>query len=160
VKPWKVIFAVLVIFAAGGVTGGLLVRTLDHRHDATPAPPHPAIAAHATPASYQGFVRVEFLRRMERELDLTTGERERIDQVLKESQERTKQLMEPVAPQLRAEVQRAKDEFRDLLTPAQRARFDELLKQQQQRFREPHRPGGSRPHSPELLPTNAAIPSP
>ncbi len=158
-KPLRVILATVVIFAAGVVTGGLLVRSLDHEQNVTMPPARPSVTPRPVPASYQGFVRVEFLRRMERELELTPGQRERVDAVLKESQERTKKLMEPVAPQLREEVQRTKQEFRDLLTPAQCARFDELVRQQQ-RGHEPHRPGAPRPHPPELLPTNATVTGP
>jgi len=67
---------------------------------------------------------------MQKELDLTADQRQRVDKLLKESQERTKKLMEPISPSLRAEVQRTKEEFREILTPEQRIRFDELVKQQ------------------------------
>ena len=40
--------------------------------------------------------------------------------------------------QMHEELQRAKAEFRQALTPAQQVRFDELLKQQH-RFKEQHR---------------------
>jgi hypothetical protein len=83
-------------------------------------------------------MRLEFLRRMQRELELTAGQREQMDRILKQSQERTRKLMEPVAPQLHQELQRAKAEFREALTSAQQARFDELVKQQQ-RFNDQHR---------------------
>jgi Spy/CpxP family protein refolding chaperone len=90
---------------------------------------------------------------MQKELDLTADQRQRIDKLLKESQERTKKLMEPVAPSLRAEVQRTKEEFRDVLTTEQRARFDELLKQQQ---RAQKRPQQQHERPPIEAPTNVA----
>ncbi len=84
-------------------------------------------------------MRLEFLRRIQRELDLSAEQQERIDKVLKQSQERTRKIMEPVVPQLPQELQRAKAEFREVLTPDQQGRFDELLKLQ--RFKE-HRSSG------------------
>jgi Spy/CpxP family protein refolding chaperone len=90
-----------------------------------------------------GGQRYEFLRRATRDLELTPAQRAQVDRVLKEAQERSRRIMEPVGPQLREELQRTKEQFRDLLTPQQRARFDEVLKQQQQRprdQRDPRRP--------------------
>ena len=75
-------------------------------------------------------MRFEFLRRVQRDLDLTPEQRERIDKLLRESQERTREIMEPVAPQFHAEVQRAKEEFRAVLTPVQQQRFDDLVRLQ------------------------------
>lgn len=132
-NSWKVILATMVIFGTGVVTGGLLVRYSDQAR--APRPAHSTPAVRTTAA---GGTRLDFLRRMQRELDLTPDQRERVDHILKESQERTKKLMEPLAPELREEMQRAKEEFRNALTPQQRARFDELLKQQQHP-REPRR---------------------
>jgi len=62
---------------------------------------------------------------------------------MKESQERTREIMEPVAPDLRAELQRTKEEFQQVLTPEQRTRFEELMKKQQ-RPHEPHHTNGPR----------------
>jgi Spy/CpxP family protein refolding chaperone len=89
-------------------------------------------------------MRIDLLRRMERELDLTTEQRERVDRIIKESQERTRHIMEPVAPQMRDELQRTRERFRAVLTPQQQARFDELSKQPP-RPRDQRRPGGRPP---------------
>jgi hypothetical protein len=99
-------------------------------------------------------MRLEFLRRMQRDLDLTGEQREHVDRVLGQSQERTRKIMEPVAPQLRQELQRAKAEFRDALTPAQQDRFDQLLKQQQ-RFKEHHPSGRPEPSLTKAPVTNS-----
>jgi len=131
VNTWKVILATVVIFVAGVVTGGLVVR-----HSAqAPAPvrPHDAGAARLAPPYSAGGLRLEFLRRAERELRLNPDQREHIDKILQASQERTRKLMEPVAPELRAELERTKDEFLEVLTPEQRTRFEVLVKKQQQR---------------------------
>jgi len=122
VNAWKVILATIVIFAAGAFTGAVVMR-------------------HADPGRFgAGGMRMEFLRRMERDLDLTPEQRERVDKILKEGQEHTRKAMEPVAPAVHAELQRTKDEFRSVLTPAQQARFDELLRRPP-RGREGHRGG-------------------
>jgi DNA-binding protein H-NS len=134
VNSWKVILATMVIFGTGVVTGGLLVRHAgpirDHRQ------PRPANTVHTAQPSPAGLMRIDFLRRMERELDLAPDQREPIDKILKEGQERTKKIMETVEPRRREEFKRTIEEFRAVLTPEQLKRFDETVKQQQQRARE------------------------
>ncbi|PWU20920.1 MAG: hypothetical protein C5B50_02905 [Verrucomicrobia bacterium] len=124
-NTWKVILATMLIFGTGVVTGGLLVEhsvcLRDHRLQ------HPTSLHPAQPAS-PGGSRGEFLRRIEGELDLAPDQRERIDQILKESQERTRKF---IAPRIREETQKTREQFREVLTAEQRVRFDELLKQQQ-----------------------------
>jgi Spy/CpxP family protein refolding chaperone len=133
----------MVIFGTGVVTGGLLVRHAErggNRHSlrvggvVRPAEPSP------------GVLRIEFLRRMERELDLTAEQRDPIDRILKDGQERMKKLMETVEPRRREEFKKTVEEFRAVLTPEQRQRFDALLKQQQQRAREQRKAAPLRDH--------------
>jgi len=155
VNTWKVILATMVIFGAGVVTGGLLVK-----HTSSPShPPRQATSRPMPPMSPSGL-KMEVLRRVERELDLTPEQRAQVDRVISASQERTKKLMEPIAPQIRAELQETKEAVRAVLTPEQRIRFDELLKQQQRPHDQKH-PGG---HTNEkAIPTtfsNAPSPSP
>jgi Spy/CpxP family protein refolding chaperone len=133
VNSWKVILATMVIFGTGVVTGGLLVRHADHGRDRRPQ--HATGVRQAQP-NVAGVMRIEFLRRMERELDLTPAQREPIDKVLQEGQERMKKLMDTVEPRRREEFKKTMDEFRAVLTPEQQKRFDDLVKQQQQRARE------------------------
>ena len=131
---WKVILATMVIFGTGVVTGGLLVN----RSDTMRGPrQHPPNAQRPSVPYSPGGMRVELLKRMSRELDLTPGQHEKIDHLLKESQERTRKLMEPIAPQLREEMERTREEFRRALTPEQQIRFDESLRQQQQKGQRP-----------------------
>lgn len=130
-NTWKVILATLVIFVSGLVTGSLLVW-----HSATVFPWHPVRGQNngrsGQPLS-PGVMRLEFLRRIQRDLNLTPEQRERIDKILKQSQERTRQIMEPILPQVRAEFQLTRVQFREVLTAEQQARFDELLKHPQHR---------------------------
>ncbi len=145
-NSWKVILATMVIFGTGVVTGGLLVRN-SQRSEFQP-PQRTNNPPRQFQPNYAGGVRVEFLRRAERELDLTPDQRERIDKIIAASQERTKKIMEPVTPLMREEIKRTKEEFREALTPEQRRRFDELLKQQQ-RPRDQHRPNVPRDRAPD-----------
>lgn len=127
----------MVIFGTGVVTGGLLVRQTILTKN-----PHAARSPRLQPTS-PGGMRMEFLRRVERELDLTPAQQQKIDKILSTSQERTKKIMEPVSPLLREEMQLTRENVRAALTPAQRARFDKLVKAQQ-RPREAKRGGKNR----------------
>jgi Spy/CpxP family protein refolding chaperone len=75
-------------------------------------------------------LRLDFLRRVQRDLNLTADQHEQVDKLLKESQERSRKIMEPVASQIRDELATTREEFRKILTPEQRERFDDLLKHQ------------------------------
>jgi hypothetical protein len=143
VNTWKVILATMVIFGAGVVTGGLLVRQTQRARLHQPA--NPPAMLRQLPLGTAGGMRLEFLRRLNRELELTQEQRERIDRILREGQERSRRLMEPVSPRLREEIQRTMEDFRAVLNRAQRERFEELLKQHQQRPREKQNPGADRP---------------
>jgi Spy/CpxP family protein refolding chaperone len=150
VNSWKVILATMVIFGAGVITGALVLQ-----FSSSPSPLQHQRSAHPGEAGSPGGMRLEFLRRMQRELNLTAEQRERVDKLLKQSQERTRKVMEPVTPQLHQELQRAKAEFREVLTSEQQTHFDELLKQQQ-RFREQHRwPNRSEPALTNTASTNS-----
>ncbi len=156
---WKVILATMVIFGTGVVTGGLLVRHVDHGRDHRPLRGG-SVARPGQPAS-PGVMRLEFLRRMERDLDLTPEQREPIDKVLKEGQDRMRKISETVEPRRREEVKRTIEEFRAVLTPEQQKRFDDLLKQQQQRAREQRKAGPARERPPNPLGgTNSASSTP
>ena len=145
-NSWKVILATMVIFGTGVVTGGLLVRNTDRGRINRPQPNQQMLRQVQTTST---GMRMDFLRRVQRDLDLTAEQRERIDRILKESQERSRKIMEPVSPLLRQELQQTKAAFREELTPEQRARFDELLKQQSQRPRDPKQSGPPRDRLPE-----------
>ena len=126
-NTWKVILVTMVIFGTGVVTGGLLVRNSERVRQ-----PHPEQKARVNRTGQSpGGMRLEFLRRAQRDLNLSPAQREQVDKILKESQERTRKVMEPVSPLLRQEVERARAEFTKVLTPEQKARFAEIMKQQQ-----------------------------
>ena len=146
----------MVIFGTGVVTGSLLVRHVEHGRDRHPQ--HSTSVAHPAPASSAGIMRIEFLRRMERELELTPAQRDPIDRILKDGQERMKKLMDTVEPRRREEFKKTVEEFRGVLTPEQRQRFDELVKQQQQRAREQRKAAPLRDH-PQQSPLSGNTPA-
>ena len=141
---WRLILATMVIFGTGVVTGGLLVR------HALPARPGRGLRVQANPrpTPTPGALKLDLLRRMQRELDLTPQQHDRIDHILSESQERAQHIMEPVKPLLAEELRRARQRFRDELTPEQRTRFDELVRQQQQHAHEGQRHAGQVQYAP------------
>jgi hypothetical protein len=145
-NTWKVVLATMLIFGTGVITGGLLVRHSDRVRPVRP-PARPTAPRNVQPPTPQ-VMRLEFLKRVERDLDLTPEQQQQADKLIKESQERSKKITEPVAPLLREELQRTREAFRALLTPEQRVRFEELLKHPQHP-RDPHRPGAT--NSPAAL---------
>jgi hypothetical protein len=138
----------MVIFGTGVVTGGLLVRYSETIR--SPKPGHVPGTFRAGQFPNAGVLRFEFLRQAGRDLDLTPDQRDRLDKIIKESQERAKRV---TAPFLREEVQRTKAAFREVLSPEQRTKFDELIKhqqqQQQQRAHEQRHPSASGDRPPE-----------
>jgi Spy/CpxP family protein refolding chaperone len=123
VNSWKVILATLIIYGAGVVTGGLLVSHVVQLKART-NPKQPTVQA-LTPWQVRNK---DLLHRMERELDLTLPQREHVEKIIIESQERTKAVWKPIVPQMNREMQNVREQIREELTPEQQKKFDELLK--------------------------------
>lgn len=107
--------------------------------------------------------RMEYLRRAQRELDLTPEQRVRVEGYVKESQETVRRIWEPVAPRARAEMNALRARIRDQLTPAQRERFDvNLVERGRKGGRKPERmtnsESGHRGPSPPQGPGRAPTP--
>ncbi len=148
-NTWKVILATLVIFAAGVVTGGLLVSHAERvkmrprtnwrpSQSESPRPTEPGaprenVRPSGMPAAVPQFLRREFLERLDREVKLTPEQRERIEQVIREGQDRNRQIWDRVSPELRKEISEARRQIQAVLRPDQRLRFDEMMKQRSQR---------------------------
>lgn len=122
---WKVILATLVIFASGVATG-LFVS--DQKPDIEPAAaPHVITPGSPPPASWQVYQK-DFVRRLNKEVVLSEEQRLRVDETLKESQERTKAIRDRIAPELKDEIKRVREQIRSQLSPEQQARFDQAMK--------------------------------
>lgn len=151
----------MVIFGAGVITGGLLVSRTSDARQARPSRPAGTnvpvrVMQNVTPAQMQ---RLEFLVRASRELELTADQRERIERILKDGQERTRQIWEGIAPDMRKEVQLVRERIRVELTPEQRRRFEELMRRP---LRPPNGPEDTLPRerlrqNPEFVPAPAPI---
>jgi hypothetical protein len=143
VNSWKVILATMVIFGAGVITGGLLVKNTTQTGSLPP--PHFARtnqpAVNVTPPQ---MLRLEFLLRAHNELQLTPGQHDRIEKIIREGQERSRKLWEGVAPEMRKELQQVHERIRAELSPKQRAQFEQMLKTP------PRQPGN--PDNPQMPP--------
>lgn len=149
---WKVICATLVIFVTGVVTGGLLVIYADHvsqksrgktarefsrlpanlqNPGAATNPRDPArLPNPANPGNRPRMgLNLDFLQRLDAEVRLTAGQRERIEQIINEGQQRNKETWDRVAPEIRRENAETQRRIRETLLPEQLARFEELMKQ-------------------------------
>jgi Spy/CpxP family protein refolding chaperone len=136
VNNWKVIFAAVVIFGTGVITGGLLVNYVQHSPSKA-ARPKPAVTAVVRPAATNQTPRVadnakpkppeilrkQFLQQLDELLYLKADQHEAIQKIINEGQN----LMRKV-------VQDARLEIREVLTPEQLKQFDELMKRP---FRKP-----------------------
>ncbi len=80
------------------------------------------------------FLRKEYVRHMEAELDLTPRQRAEIAKIVQESQERTRELFDLVQPEWREELRYARSAIRQQLNPEQAGRFDAMLRRRQRRL--------------------------
>ena len=127
---WKPIVAALVIFAAGVVTGGLTVNLRQ------PSPPrsNDSPPKKASPLPREAQLR-ELSRRMQKELDLTPAQRQRVEAIIHDSQDRMKTVWDEVGPKIREEFREMRQKIRGELTPVQRKHFEEIMKQHDERNR-------------------------
>ena len=132
-SPWKVILATVIIFAAGVITGGVLVSRVQRSDRPGPMPRFALPHQESVPTPW--FVRREFLDRMDRHLNLSGEQYEQIAHILQQSQERTRKIMGRVNPEVQDELRHVRREIRSQLTPEQAKKFEEL-----QRTMRPPRP--------------------
>jgi len=153
VNGWKIICATLVIFITGIITGASLVRFAERgpkpwqrvpksgdgfpsatntSHSNNPAPPNDPRPASTAGSGALLFNR-EFVQVLARQLRLTSEQRERVDQIMAEGQERMRELRASLEPQTRKQMLETRDQIHALLTPAQREQFEELMKKRSTR---------------------------
>jgi hypothetical protein len=153
VNVWKVVCATLVIFVAGIVTGAVLVRLGErgprpwnrpnretiNRPFTNPTVTNLSPQSNAarpnnpSPANNLGPLGREFVPALERELRLSLDQREQIQQVVKASQEQIRDLRLRIEPEVRAEMQKAQEQIRALLTTEQQEQYQRLMKRQHRR---------------------------
>jgi Spy/CpxP family protein refolding chaperone len=134
VNTWKVIFATVVIFAAGVLTGGLLVhfnqsqvvqKTSENVHSASLQNTNTGFKL---PPPLMGPLRKDFVDKLQRELKITAAQRERIEKIICDGQEQTRIIWEEIAPDMHQTIVDTKDKVRTELTAEQQAKFEELFK--------------------------------
>ena len=120
--PGKVILVALttvVIFAAGVVTGGLLVRD------------------HSRPQSGVPFLgRVEIINRATQQLDLSPEQRQRIALLVRDSREQIADYFMILEPDVQQVFRTLREQIRSELSPAQRRQFEEILRRRSHRQNE------------------------
>jgi len=144
VNAWKVVCATLVIFIAGIITGASLVRFAErgprpwqriakagpNLPSPSNTPPLPAVPRSATAtAPGSPLLNREFVQVLGHQLRLTPEQRERINQIMAEGQERMRELRASLEPQTRKQLLETREQIHALLTPEQRERFEQLMKQ-------------------------------
>jgi Spy/CpxP family protein refolding chaperone len=127
VNNWKPILAALVIFAAGVVTGGLTVKLRQPS-----AQPRANPVRRTSPIPRETQLR-DLSRRMQKELDLTPEQRERIEIIIHASQDQMKAFSDQVGPKIRDEFREMRQKVRGELSPEQRKKFENLMKQHDER---------------------------
>lgn len=136
-NEWKVIFATVIIFGAGVISGGLLVNYADLSHEKTLPPASlpiettnetPAISANHLIKPVIGpklrlpeILSKQFVDRLEVELQLTLGQRADIERIIADAQDDMRKAVQDVR-------QDARQKIREKLSPDQKKRFDELFK--------------------------------
>jgi Spy/CpxP family protein refolding chaperone len=130
VNAWKPILAALVIFAAGVVTGGLTIQI--RQPPPTPSPGGNA-AIKKVPAMPREAQLRELSRRMQAELNLAPAQRDRIEAIVRDSQERMKTVRDEVGKKIGEEFRDMRQKIRGELTPDQRRKFAEIMKQHDER---------------------------
>ncbi|HXJ61693.1 MAG TPA: hypothetical protein VNU68_34055 [Verrucomicrobiae bacterium] len=116
-----VVLATLVIFAAGVMTGGLLVRQTTR--SVAPPPAHQMFPA-----------RFEALRRVTDQLQgLTPDQRAQIDRIIRDGRERIADFFVLFEPDIQDVFRQMREDIRGQLTPEQRQRMEELMRQRPRR---------------------------
>jgi Spy/CpxP family protein refolding chaperone len=83
----------------------------------------------------------EFIQILERQLRLTPEQRERVDKIMTEGQERVRELRARIDPEMRKELQQAREQIRSVLTPEQREQFEQMMKRSPRRGERGEQPG-------------------
>lgn len=123
--------------------------------DSAPAPatpsqalwPQTAAKVPSTNAASWNLLKNDFIKRFEKQLELTHEQTARIEVIITESQKRTKAISDQMAPQLREEVRHTRELVRAELTADQRKKFEELLKRPNRRAADLARNGTNVPSS-------------
>ena len=137
-NDWKIIFATVVIFGAGVISGGLLVNYADVTHLRAVQPVaaalettniisvvssnHPSKTVTNPKPRLPEILSKQFVDRLEMELQLNLDQRADIEKIIAEAQDEMRKSVQGVR-------QEARQKIREELTDEQKKRFDDLFKQ-------------------------------
>lgn len=144
-KPWQVCLVLAAIFAAGGISGGLVALQVARRN----APPPPG---------------VWIARRIEnisRELELTPAQMERVQPIVKRNVDELTKLSRQSMRTVHGMLERMETEIEAELTPEQRTKYEQILKErreQRRRMQDSHGLRGERERHPDDRPPPAPPP--
>lgn len=149
-QSFLVAAAFVLTFAAGVLTGGLLVRQLA-------GPPAPfEREMRRPPMSPRGMFDVE---RMQKHLDLNEAQRQQVETIVKKYREQIQQHIERVEPPMRELMHGLRAEIEQVLTPEQREKFQRTASpfwrrspQRRERFDPDSLPGPPLPEAGEPMP--------
>jgi hypothetical protein len=154
ITTWKIAAVAAAIFAAGGITGGLVSTRLGlgqrpapqgtspNAHDlqqstsenqpepSRPSPPPQDFRRKDRPPGGMrppGNQRLEVLRHLEDSLPLDPAQRERIRALVHESDQRIRREWDPVYPRIQGELRDLRRRIAAELRPEQRVKLDALL---------------------------------
>jgi len=153
VNAWKIILATIVIFGAGVMTGGLLVNYVDHARPVNHRPPSgPREPEDVVPRP--DILKSNFVQCLDDAVHLSPAQRDKIEKIVADGQQRNHNLWKLVSPQFHTVIQDVRRRIRDTLTPEQQKQFDKLMK------RSPRRPPGATNAPPANVPLVTATNTP
>jgi hypothetical protein len=135
VNSWKIILATVVIFGAGVLTGGLLVDHVERLHPKN-FRRFEADSQNGLPFPRPEILGKQFVQQLDDKLRLTPEQRDKIQKIIADGQQRNRDLWKLASPPFRAVMQDVHQKIREQLTTDQRKQFEEMLKQ----FHSPRRP--------------------
>ena len=147
-KIWKVILATLVIFSAGLLAGGLVVKSFQ-------PPVQPVRQTNAVP---ERWMQRMLLERMKAELSLTADQKQHIEKIFADSQGRMSELWDIINPEIQTELREVREKIRAELKPEQSEKFEQLLKRPPQRRSDGESNKVRRPKMPSSDGTNSGKP--
>ncbi len=145
-KPWKVILVLIGIFAAGGVTGGLVtLRACREKFTHRPVPEEWA---------------PKHLKKLSERLSLTPEQTEQVRPIIRRNMEQLNRLRSQSVAETRSVVEAMQREISEKLTPEQRVKFEELNRQMRERAKKLTPGKSNRPRNEEGRPEGERTPSP
>lgn len=111
-KPWKVVLVFIAVFLAGGLCGSAITLRVMKGPRPEGRPPF----------------RVEIMGRLEKNLDLTEAQKEKIRPIVQRTQEEAQRLRRENVKDLAAVMERMHAELAAELTPEQRVKLEEMRK--------------------------------